>query len=432
MNYKFTQLSEMSLDELKNVAVELQIKQTDTLDHENLAYAILDRQAEVNSAGVTQKEPKKRGRKSKAEKAAEPVTKANGDNGDADQAAASAAQKPAKTEPKKRGRKAKAEKNAAQTTDTPSDESADVNNESADTADAVKPAKTRTRKKRQPAADAAADDNSGQPAAELPTPAVADEPAVAESVPAAKTTDAAESREQEQDHAAAVSPVSEANNARPEADAARQQQFKPRRDFRPNPNSPLGEFFLGNRRFNQRGPQNQQQQFQREETMPMPGTPGAAPILLAEPGQQQFQQQGKKNKNKNFQQNSPFRQRENFAAKFDGLIQATGVLEVEPQGHGFLRSSDYNYIASPDDVLVTQQQIKAYGLRPGDVVEAGVRPPHEGEKHYPLTSVKSVNGRDPRFLRDRQSFEHLTPLFPEEKFNLTGDPLTTKIGRAHV
>ena len=146
MNYKFTQLSEMSLDELKNVAVELQIKQTDTLDHENLAYAILDRQAEVNSAGVTQKEPKKRGRKSKAEKAAEPVTQANGDNGDADQAAASAAQKPAKTEPKKRGRKAKAEKNAAQTTDTPSDESADVNNESADTADAVKPAKTRTRK----------------------------------------------------------------------------------------------------------------------------------------------------------------------------------------------------------------------------------------------------------------------------------------------
>lgn len=94
----------------KNVAVELQIKQTDTLDHENLAYAILDRQAEVNSAGVTQKEPKKRGRKSKAEKAAEPVTKANGDNGDADQTAASAAQKPAKTEPKKRGRKAKAEK----------------------------------------------------------------------------------------------------------------------------------------------------------------------------------------------------------------------------------------------------------------------------------------------------------------------------------
>ena len=110
MNYKFTQLSEMSLDELKNVAVELQIKQTDTLDHENLAYAILDRQAEVNSAGVTQKEPKKRGRKSKAEKAAEPVTKANGDNGDADQAAASAAQKPAKTEPKNAAAKPKRKK----------------------------------------------------------------------------------------------------------------------------------------------------------------------------------------------------------------------------------------------------------------------------------------------------------------------------------
>ncbi|MDE6178141.1 MAG: transcription termination factor Rho, partial [Duncaniella sp.] len=104
---------------------------------------------------------------------------------------------------------------------------------------------------------------------------------------------------------------------------------------------------------------------------------------------------------------------------FDNLLQVSGVLEVEPQGHGFLRSSDFNYMPSPDDVLLTQQQIKQNGLRPGDVVECMVRPPRNDEKYFPMTSVVSVNGRSPEFIRDRVAFEHLTPLFPDEKFDLT-------------
>jgi transcription termination factor Rho len=111
--------------------------------------------------------------------------------------------------------------------------------------------------------------------------------------------------------------------------------------------------------------------------------------------------------------------RQEHRYNFDGLIQAQGVLEVMPEGYGFLRSSDYNYLASPDDIYVTQQQIKQYALRPGDVVECTIRPPHEGDKYFPMSEALMINGRTPEFIRDRTLFEHLTPLFPDEKFDLT-------------
>ncbi|MDE6276975.1 MAG: transcription termination factor Rho [Muribaculaceae bacterium] len=104
---------------------------------------------------------------------------------------------------------------------------------------------------------------------------------------------------------------------------------------------------------------------------------------------------------------------------FDEILTATGVLEIENGNQGFLRSADFNYLASPDDISVNQQQIKAYGLKPGDVVEAAVRPPKDNEKHFVLTEVKRVNGRSLEFIRDRVPFEHLTPLFPDQKFDLT-------------
>jgi transcription termination factor Rho len=110
---------------------------------------------------------------------------------------------------------------------------------------------------------------------------------------------------------------------------------------------------------------------------------------------------------------------------FADFITGNGVLEVVQDGYGFLRSSDYNYLSSPDDIYVSQQQIKKYSLKTGDVVECTVRPPHEGDKYFALSTVMSINGRNPAEVRDRVSFEHLTPLFPEEKFNLTGDPKTT-------
>ncbi|MBR1683237.1 MAG: transcription termination factor Rho [Bacteroidaceae bacterium] len=115
---------------------------------------------------------------------------------------------------------------------------------------------------------------------------------------------------------------------------------------------------------------------------------------------------------------------------FGDLVKAEGVLEVTPDGWGFLRSSDYNYLASPDDVYVNQQQIKQFGLKTGDVVEGNIRPPREGEKYFPLTTIQSVNGVNPARIRDRQAFEHLTPLFPDEKFTLCrghNDPTSVRI-----
>ena len=110
---------------------------------------------------------------------------------------------------------------------------------------------------------------------------------------------------------------------------------------------------------------------------------------------------------------------------FADIITANGVLECLSDGYGFLRSSDYNYLSSPDDVYVSPQQIKKYGLKTGDVVDCTVRPPHDNEKYFALSTVKTINGRVPSEVRDRVAFEHLTPLFPEEKFTLCGDRATT-------
>lgn len=107
---------------------------------------------------------------------------------------------------------------------------------------------------------------------------------------------------------------------------------------------------------------------------------------------------------------------------FDNIVYVTGVLETMPDGYGFLRSSDYDYLNSPDDVYVSSSQIKLFGLKAGDVVKGGVRPPREGEKYFPLIKVDQINGRDPSFVRDRVIFDYLTPLFPYEKIKLTGHP----------
>lgn len=112
---------------------------------------------------------------------------------------------------------------------------------------------------------------------------------------------------------------------------------------------------------------------------------------------------------------------------FSDIITANGVLEIMPDGYGFLRSSDYNYLSSPDDIYVSGNQIKHYGLKTGDVIQCHVRPPHDGEKYFPLTGIDKINGRVPSEVRDRIPFEHLTPLFPDEKFTLCGDKETTNL-----
>jgi len=106
--------------------------------------------------------------------------------------------------------------------------------------------------------------------------------------------------------------------------------------------------------------------------------------------------------------------------EFEGIVEATGVLEIMPDGYGFLRSSDYNYLNSPDDIYVSQAQIKMFALKTGDTIFGEIKPPREGDKYFPLVKVNKINGRSPEFIRDRVPFDFLTPLFPDEKFNLTG------------
>ncbi len=137
------------------------------------------------------------------------------------------------------------------------------------------------------------------------------------------------------------------------------------------------------------------------------------------------------NRNKPKEQiNRPEQNKPNNNYDLVGIVSAEGVLEVIQDGYGFLRSSDYNYLSSPDDIYVSQNQIKLFGLKTGDTVKGTIRPPKEGEKFFPLVKVESINGRDPSYIRDRVPFQYLTPLFPSEKFNLTGhrqETLSTRV-----
>ena len=134
------------------------------------------------------------------------------------------------------------------------------------------------------------------------------------------------------------------------------------------------------------------------------------------------QQNAQKHQNQNQNQNNNQQQRQQEPAiEFEGVVEATGVLEIMPDGYGFLRSSDYNYLNSPDDIYVSQYQIKQHALKTGDTVTGEIRPPKAGDKYFPLVRIKFINGRTPEFIRDRIPFDFLTPLFPEEKFNLLGN-----------
>lgn len=153
-------------------------------------------------------------------------------------------------------------------------------------------------------------------------------------------------------------------------------------------------------RADQQQPRKQQGKWQQREKQPHP---------------HQRKHQDKQNQQENFNDK---------AFEFEGIVSAAGVLEIMPDGYGFLRSSDYNYFNSPDDIYVSQSQIKLFGLKTGDTVEGSIRPPKEGEKYFPLIKVESINGRTPDFVRDRVPFDHLVPVFPDQKFNLSEGPFS--------
>ena len=163
-----------------------------------------------------------------------------------------------------------------------------------------------------------------------------------------------------------------------------------------------------------------------EHAAPHPAENAEAP---AQPEQPAPKRRGRKPKNQQ-PEPEPFNRQENYLESdddditkddFEGEIEGEGVLEVMPDGYGFLRSADYNYLNSPDDIYVSPAQIKHFGLKPGDTVSGAIRPPREGEKYFPLVRVNEINGLSPDLIRDRVQFEFMTPLFPSEKFNLTGN-----------
>jgi len=162
-----------------------------------------------------------------------------------------------------------------------------------------------------------------------------------------------------------------------------------------------------------RGPKGQKQ-----ATAPAaPETPASAPVAQPQQQPQVQPQLQPQQQQQPLQQPKPQRPPR---IEFEGSVTATGVLEIMPDGYGFLRSSDYNYLNSPDDIYVSQQQIKQNALKNGDTVTGEIRPPREGDKYFPLVKIKYINGRTPEFVRDRVPFDFLTPLFPTEKFNLLG------------
>ncbi len=169
----------------------------------------------------------------------------------------------------------------------------------------------------------------------------------------------------------------------------------------------------------QKHPNNNKQQNKNNPPQGVAKNNGNNPNGNGHPNNRTNPNQGKNNNRNESNHNKDNRSRYREPDfEFDGIVQTEGVLEIMPEGYGFLRSSDYNYLSSPDDVYASQSQIRLFGLKTGDTVLGSVRPPKEGEKYFPLIKVDKINGLDPKVVRDRVAFEHLTPLFPQEKFNL--------------
>lgn len=440
--YNISDLNAMSEDELKTIAEAMGLKKIDPTQKDDIIYRILDQQA-IDMAASTVVEKKKRGPKPKKEKVATAE--------DADSQDTAAPERKKKKSAKADEQPAKDIKPVAvaatdNSVSEPNTEKSIVSTEattvenagSADNAPKERRRRARISDNTPPTTEThlATASTVSEPQDTLPQPTEDEDSkdvlTMLPPLPKMETSDndinAKNTPKEQVDASENILPQEKieeqpiGDNNKPATD--RQQDFRPK-------DSSFGSFFPRGegRRFVPRS------QREKEEAAAAAARAAAtAPIIISEPGQetqqpQQLQQQNKqskKQKNRNNQQQAQQQQQQQQRKQpeepkynFDGFLEATGVLEVMPDGYGFLRSSDYNYLSSPDDVYVTQSQIKNHGLKTGDVVECTIRPPREGEKYFPLSSIKKINGRLPEFIRDRVPFEHLTPLFPDEKFDLT-------------
>lgn len=168
-----------------------------------------------------------------------------------------------------------------------------------------------------------------------------------------------------------------------------------------------------------------------ENTELIESIPAISNEIKEKPQVQEYHSDKPRNENYHQNQKKPIEKKQNeYLSELEGVVSSEGVLEIMPDGYGFLRSSDYNYLNSPDDIYVSQSQIKLFGLKTGDTVMGTIRPPKDGEKYFPLIKVEMINGKEPAVVRDRVAFDHLTPLFPVEKYKITGhkeESLSTRV-----
>ena len=281
--------------------------------------------------------------------------------------------------------------------------------------------------------DAEARQESVKPTPEPAQPKTARRGRPKKAAEAAKPAEAVESKEPEQAAPKQEKPAAKQGKQAPKAGKQANQQAPKTQDAAPVAEKPVEEKAPAQEvaapkkrsRSKAKGEAQEQAPAPEQKAAPQAQEQPAAPAEQhpAEEAAQAPQQQRQNGQNgqqqrQRFQNNQPAPKPR--VPEFEGTVEATGVLEIMPDGYGFLRSSDYNYLNSPDDIYVSQQQIKVNALKSGDTVTGEIRPPREGDKYFPLVRIKSVNGRSIEFIRDRVPFDFLTPLFPDEKFNLTG------------
>lgn len=402
--YNILELKDKSLEDLKVIAQEMGIKKIDASEKDDLVYKILDQQA-IDIAGkkvAAQAETnaaKKKKSTTKAAKSKTPVKKTETETIVA--VTVSAEQEPIVEKKTTKGRKPKAEKTVEST----------VENNKSDVSEPIaveetiqkepEPLKTKKAKFSHPAL---------KEQVELPVPendevAVIEKTAETESIekPKARKVFKKETSEQQQENVLkdekkeSASEISKLTD-KPAAEVPVKEKIQYEMPLPMQSETHLETFF----------PRSERQRF------------------VPRNQQQRYSNNNLNNQSKDIQQTVQQPERVNNETKvaekpyeFEGILTGNGVLEMMPDGYGFLRSSDYNYLTSPDDIYVSQSQIKLFGLKTGDVVEGPIRPPKEGEKYFPLVKVEKINGRTPEYVRDRVPFDHLTPLFPEEKFKLT-------------
>ena len=419
--YTITELSSKTQPELKAIAESMGLKASDNEGIEELAYKILDQQAIDRSKASAANMPKKKAAKPKTAKTKKPVadsTKAKDTNADVTVEPMEDNGSVAKVKTSKKNTAKKSVKPAAKKGEVNADDAEPELPLAADGEAKAEEAPKREKRKRVVKIANQPQDNVKQGEIKQAT---ANEP-LAQPVPVTEGEDAVvPSANAANAPASEIAAQTEAVTA--EATTDDTQSAEPRK-----PSFSLDSFFnTGSRKtFKPRSQQEREEAARRaeEEARRAAEEAAKAPIIIQEPKAELAEpepKRGKRGKNAK-QAKAPVPADVPMPEEpynFDGILRGSGVLEVMPDGYGFLRSSDYNYLTSPDDIYVSQGQIKLNGLKTGDVVEGTIRPPKEGEKYFPLCKVDLINGRTPDFVRDRIPFEHLVPLFPNEKFDLT-------------